>query len=124
MGRLLTYPKRVRLLRKADFTLCYEKGLRWHTPHFLLFVRYAFSERSESRTGMAVSKKVGKAVVRNRIRRLLREFFRLHGEQLPRHADIAVVAKKHAAEIAGYRQVEEELLSACGRLPQTVQPGR
>lgn len=45
--------------------------------------------------GMAVSRKVGKAVTRNRVKRLLREFFRLHRALLPEHLDIVAVAKKH-----------------------------
>jgi ribonuclease P protein component len=54
-----------------------------------------------------VTRRLGKAVRRNRVRRLLREFFRRHKNQLPPR-DLVIMAKKGAAEL-NYPQVEEEL---------------
>ena len=62
--------------------------------------------------------KVGKAVTRNRVKRLLREFFRLHRALLPEHLDIVAVAKKHtgAADLSQDR-VNAQLLPLLQRLP-------
>jgi ribonuclease P protein component len=59
------------------------------------------------RLGLVVTKRLGKAVQRNRVKRLLREFFRRHHTQLPA-VDLVIMAKKGAAAL-GYYQVEEEL---------------
>lgn len=91
-------PREARIRRRAEFTACYDRGRRLYSAHFLVFVLSGVEPDGRTRTGTAVSRKVGNAVARNRIKRLLREFFRLHREALPPHADIVVVAKKHAAE--------------------------
>ncbi len=54
-----------------------------------------------------VTKRLGKAVKRNRVRRLLREFFRHHKDRLPPE-DIIIMAKKGASTL-DYDQVQEEL---------------
>ena len=62
------------------------------------------------RLGLAVSKKVGIAVQRNRIKRVVREFFRLHQDAIPTGADYVVVPKRNVnAPGLSYAQVEAEL---------------
>ena len=59
------------------------------------------------RLGLAATRRLGKAVWRNRVKRLLREFFRRHKTALP-NKDLVIMAKKGAAAL-DYHQVEEEL---------------
>lgn len=92
--RPFSLPRQARMRNRADFFACYEQGLRRHTKHFLVFLHT--TRHACARLGVAVSRKVGNAVVRNRIKRLLREYFRLHKDCIPHTTDMAVVAKKHA----------------------------
>jgi ribonuclease P protein component len=57
--------------------------------------------------GLVVTKRLGKAIRRNRVKRLLREFFRRHKTQLP-PLDLVIMAKKGAGGLT-YQQVQEEL---------------
>ena len=62
-----------------------------------------------------MSNKIGHAVVRNRIRRRLREIYRLHEPELARGYDIVVVARMRAHD-ADYHRLEADFLKAAGRL--------
>ena len=71
----------------------------YHTTGYAngYLVLYARKNRSsQNRIGVTVSKKLGKAVVRNRVRRRLREVYRLHEEQFSPGWDIVVVARSRA----------------------------
>ena len=68
-----------------------------------------------NRVGLTVSAKLGCAVVRNRLRRRLREIYRLHEMQFRCGYDIVVVARSRAVG-ATYRQLEQSYLSLTGRL--------
>lgn len=117
------YPREARVRRRAEFTACYERGRRLHTTHFLLFLLPRPDGRA--RTGMAVSRKVGNAVTRNRVKRLLREFFRLHARALP-PGDMVAVAKRQAGEAGlDLAQVTGELLPLLERprVPHGAQGG-
>ena len=59
----------------------------------MVFVRIHQSDKTW-RVGFAVSKKTGAAVVRNRVKRVLREFFRLHQFQMPAAVDLVVVPRR------------------------------
>lgn len=90
----LRHPRTARLLRPADFAALREHSQRLGTRHFTVQYR---PTSAAARLGMAVSRKVSKhAVVRNRIRRVIRETFRLTRPSLP-HVDVLVIARTSAA---------------------------
>lgn len=88
----LTFPKHLRLLKRPLFQGCYKWGRRYATRHFIVFIRP--NGLGHWRLGITASRKIGRAVVRNRIKRLVRETFRLHQKQVPGGLDIVVVCKK------------------------------
>ncbi|MDH7601055.1 MAG: ribonuclease P protein component [Armatimonadota bacterium] len=89
-------PQAARLKHKSDFNRVYGKGRSYPTD---LVVMYVAPSRSETtRVGFSISSKVGKSVVRNRTRRLLREAVRLLLPRIKQNYDIVIVAKKKAAE--------------------------
>ncbi|MDP3428236.1 MAG: ribonuclease P protein component [Humidesulfovibrio sp.] len=90
----LGWPRSRRLLASSRFTACYEQGRKFYTRHFVLFVLPRDDAGEGLRLGLTVSRKVGRAARRNRIRRVLREFFRLHQEEIDRPLDIVVVPKR------------------------------
>ncbi len=82
-----------RLRKRAEFTACYDAGQRCFSRSFALFVR-ARGDAGPWRLGLAVTRKVGNAVRRNRVKRIVREFFRLYGREVPAGADIVVTARR------------------------------
>ena len=108
----LVFPKGERLRKRAEFLQFKEGALKMHTPHFLLL--WKGRELVGTRVGFTVSKKVGNAVVRNGIKRRLREFYRQNKSLFPQ-AELNVVAKK-GAEALDFHRVSTELAAALGRL--------
>jgi len=100
------FPPSCRLHCRKEYDRVWKAGSRRHTPHFLIVIMNR--PCGPIRLGLTVSRKIGGAVARNRVKRLLREFFRLAYDCLPDSADIVVVAKKGAAELS-YEMVKAEL---------------
>jgi len=91
----LCHPPDARLRAAADFTALRREGKRVSSRYFQ--TQYRLSESGLSRLGMAVSRRVSKhAVVRNRIRRTIRESFRLFRRNLP-GCDVLLIARAEAA---------------------------
>jgi ribonuclease P protein component len=88
--------KRYRLLDQADFILLKNAGKKIHSDCFVAQIRR--NHLSNSRLGLTISKKAGKAVTRNRLKRLIRERFRANRHSLSGFWDINIIAKKHVAQ--------------------------
>ncbi|MFZ5810506.1 MAG: ribonuclease P protein component [Thermodesulfobacteriota bacterium] len=82
----------MRLRRR--FTACYDSGRKYFTRHFVVFALLRPADGMAFRLGLTVGKKCGGAVARNRIKRVLRELFRLYWSEFELPLDIVIVAKK------------------------------
>ena len=91
----------------------YTSGLKLHSERFVLFSRE--NSLSHHRLGITVSRKIGGAVVRNRIKRLFREVFRKSKAEIPYHLDLVLNAKRGCAG-AGYNELREEFLCAVRKI--------
>ena len=107
----------VSLKGNRSFRRMYSKGKSAATATLVLYLRR--NGAGENRLGLTVGTKVGKAVRRNRIRRRLREIYRLHEAEMRRGWDIVAIARTRAAE-ASYRELEADFLRVAARLGLTL----
>jgi ribonuclease P protein component len=103
------FPASDRLRKRFQFRLVRDRSRRVHTKSFLVLV--APSEALQTRLGITVARQVGKAVRRNRIKRLVREAFRQRRELFPIRADVVVIAKNNCA-VSCLADVEAEFIDA------------
>ncbi len=109
------------LKKNYEFHRLYSKGKSAVTPFLVVYARR--TKRPGNRIGFTVSNKLGKAVKRNRVRRRLREIYRLHEARVAPGTELVVVARARAVT-ATYRQLEAAFLSACGRLGLLTEEGK
>ncbi|BCA81213.1 hypothetical protein AOP6_3000 [Desulfuromonas sp. AOP6] len=83
-----------------------ENGIVFRTKYFIVY--QASNDKKLKRLGITASRKIGNAVLRNHIKRLIRQFFRLNFDKLPASVDISIICKRGAASLT-YAQVSSEL---------------
>jgi ribonuclease P protein component len=121
-------PGRARLTRSADFDRVIRRG-RSHASRELVLYVFPRGEEGPPRLGLSVSRKVGGAVQRNRVKRLLREAFASEGSRLPEGTDAVVVARQEAwgladrQGLAGVREALSQLVARAARADGEGSPG-
>jgi ribonuclease P protein component len=113
-----SFPKHLRLLRRIEFRRVYEEGRRRRAPLCTVFCRA--NGLPYSRLGITVPRALGKSVLRNRVKRRLREVFRLNRATLPGGWDIVLNPSERVAAVP-FPRLEEEILRLLPHLPPSDQ---
>ena len=100
-----SFSKTERLLNRGDFVNLNRLGKRYYTEHFKLI--FMENDLGITRLGITVSKKIGNAVTRNKVKRLIREYFRLHKALFPEGCDVVVSARKNAGDLDFWKITRE-----------------
>jgi len=103
---LYTFRKEERIRKRAEFQRALKGGVRFQALHFRISI--SPNGLSHCRLGITTGKKIGSAVQRNRLKRRIREFFRLNKDRFPVSSDLLITAKEGAASL-NFWQVSEEL---------------
>ena len=107
------FPRASRLSRATEFNLVKQAGKSWTGRHLVLGV-LAQEDAKRARVGIVTTRKVGMAVVRNRIRRRIREVFRLHQFDLISGVWLVAIARPSAAK-ASFQDLERDWLRLAER---------
>lgn len=108
--------RRGRITRSADFDRVYRSG-RSHANRMLVLHTFPRGDGEPARLGLSVSRKVGGAVERNKVKRLLREAFDAHVDSVSPGNDVVAVARAGIAEFAetgGLAAISDLLLELLG----------
>lgn len=100
------------LEKNRQFQFVYDYGRSYANKYLVMFVMDNNTETS--RLGISVSKKVGNSVIRHRVKRLIKESYRLHEEMFNSGLDIVIIARVTANNIS-YKEIESAVLHL-GRL--------
>jgi len=111
---VFTFDKSARLRKREDFTRLSSNASKWVSPNFIILFGDPFD--SCIRLGVTVSKRVGNAVSRNHLKRLIREFYRNNSEKFPVF-DYNIIARNGAVFLR-YAEVCQELANAFSRIGQ------
>lgn len=109
----LRFPKSVRLSRAGDFARLRREGASFHGKLIVLSVLRAKAE-TPARIGLITSRRVGGAVIRNRVRRRLREIVRALLPRVSPGWDLVIVARASAAAVE-FSRLREEVLTLAQR---------
>src|SRR4030042_6399446 len=93
---LFRFTKKERITYPQDFKRVMKTGRKLVSRNFILFMKE--NEKEFHRLGVVVSKEVGPATCRNRIKRVCREFFRFHKHRIKGTFDIIILAKRECRE--------------------------
>jgi ribonuclease P protein component len=114
-----SFGKDERIRKKRDYLTVYQQGVRSSSRHFTMIAHQ--NPLGRKRLGITVSKKVGNAVKRNRLKRLLREFFRLNKERFPPSRDIVITARwakgRGAMPVLNYQDLCLEMENLLKKMP-------
>jgi ribonuclease P protein component len=124
-----TRGRRGRISRSRDFDAVYRRGRSAAGRHLVVYVfaRDDVDAMAPPRLGLSVSRKVGDAVTRNRVKRVLREQFARHAHTVPAGLDVVVIARPGSAAYLdehGSDAVGERLGELLGRVAAMPAPER
>ena len=100
------FTKKERITEPQDFRRVMNLGKKSSSRNFMLFVQE--SEKTFHRLGIVVKKEIGPAAFRNRMKRYIREFFRLHKHEITGSYDIILMTKR-GCSFDRYQKAEKEL---------------
>lgn len=98
------------LKKNHQFQFVYKNGKSYANKYLIMYMMENGLEKN--RIGISVSKKVGNSVVRHRVKRLIRESYRLHEKIFNSGLDMVIIARPSAAA-ADYKEAESALLHLC-----------
>jgi len=101
-----SYRKLERIGSRSRFKTIYNQGVWRSSRHFTIVT--CLNTQGIKRLGITVTKKTGNAVKRNRIKRLVREFFRLNKNLFPDNHDVVIMAKRNIPSLT-YKEACDEL---------------
>ena len=102
------FPKKERLRKRADFTEIFNQGRKTYSSHLILFCRANGGQ--SARIGITASRKVGSAVVRNQVKRLIKEYYRQHKSYFRVGIDYSLVVRK-GFTLLPKKMAEDQLFS-------------
>ena len=97
----------VSLKKNRDFQYMYDYGSSYANRYLVMFV--IKNDELVNHLGISVSKKVGNSVIRHRVKRLIKEAYRLHEDEFNSGLNIVVIARSTASSV-GYKEIESALL--------------
>lgn len=116
-----TLPRRERLRRRTDFLRCYRRGRRRRAAHLILYAHP--NDLGHPRLGITASRKVGKAAVRNRVKRRVREIYRRWSERSQLPALDLVVHVQPTASTIPFAELAGELTTLLASFLPPPRPG-
>ena len=111
-------PRETRLRSSQDFERIYSQRVRWGDDHLLIFA--GRNELENTRIGLSVSKKHGNAVQRNRLKRLIREAFRLSQHDRPVGLDLILIPRQNSG--GTLQEYRWSLTRGADKLARRLQP--
>ena len=99
--------KNIKIKKTKDYKNVYEKGKRFRGRYIIVFIK--LNDLETSRIEIVTSKKIGKAIVRNRVKRKIRHIIRDYIKMFQKNCDIVIVTRYNIAKAEG-KDIEKDLV--------------